>query len=149
MSIVRTGTTCIYEIRNTLSDRRYVGSSDAPFGRFNGHYRQLTENRHTNGRLQQDWNHSKVSDWTFRLLETAVPIDCKITREGEWIQRLRPFYNIKQISRSELAREEKIEMILRLRQKGLQYRQIAEQTGVSLGSISYVMKRYTIDRKAA
>jgi len=46
----------IYEIRNTKTGKKYIGSSKSPKARIQEHKWQLDAENHHNGELQSDWN---------------------------------------------------------------------------------------------
>lgn len=87
----------IYIIHNTINNRAYIGSSNNIQNRWQNHRLGLRNNKHTNERLQKDWNEYGEERFNFAIVETFYPINSKYdnsyykklwTRETEWINKL-------------------------------------------------------------
>lgn len=89
----------IYEIRNTKSDKIYIGSSQNILKRWREHQSCLRNNCHGNSKLQNAWNKYGESIFVFTILET-VAIENLLIREQISLDRLNPFYNICKIAGS-------------------------------------------------
>lgn len=59
----------IYQIRNTVNGRVYIGSSVNIAQRVWGHQRALLLGRHTNPHLQADWRAYGAEDFAFEVVE--------------------------------------------------------------------------------
>lgn len=60
----------VYEFRNLITGRRYVGSSIHSHVRWNRHIRELEQKRHGNPKLQNAWNKYGSDAFVFQVLET-------------------------------------------------------------------------------
>lgn len=82
---IKTG---VYEIFNTLTKKRYIGSTAAgPVeNRILGHIRGLRNNKHVNRHLQNSWNRYGEEVFVFRVLERCIPKNCLI-REQFYIDK--------------------------------------------------------------
>lgn len=58
----------IYQIRNTLNDKRYIGSAVDLKDRFRGHIKGLRNNRHHSKHLQYAWNKYGSDAFKFEVL---------------------------------------------------------------------------------
>lgn len=78
--------TGIYEIKNTITGKRYIGSAAKTFKkRWNLHKWQLKKNNHHNSHLQNSWNKYGADNFEFKILEYVAPEFCT-QRETWWIQ---------------------------------------------------------------
>ena len=84
----------VYEIVNTVSNRRYVGSALDVKARIGLHFSLLHRQKHTNPHLTASFMKYGRDAFTFGLLEECVP-ECLIEREQHWIDTLKPRYNIR------------------------------------------------------
>ncbi|HWR08512.1 GIY-YIG nuclease family protein [Sporomusa sp.] len=89
----------VYQIKNTITGKLFVGSSmDLP-GKFNSNRFQLNVNSHRNKALQEDWNLYGSDAFTFEVLESINPE--KIVKdnwrkavaelEEKWLNTLQPY----------------------------------------------------------
>lgn len=83
----------VYEIRNTLNNKRYIGSSINIYRRWRDHKRMLNLNVHPNKHLQAAWNKYGEKHFVFKILETCEPIkDTILFLEQKYLD-LKPEYN--------------------------------------------------------
>lgn len=61
----------VYEIRNLINNRCYVGSTSQFKDRWQGHRNSLTSNKHQNTFLQNDFNKSGSDAFVFSILEVV------------------------------------------------------------------------------
>lgn len=64
----------VYEIRNALNNKRYIGSSINIYRRWRDHKRMLNLSVHPNKHLQSAWNKYGEKHFVFKILETCEPI---------------------------------------------------------------------------
>jgi len=74
----------IYILRDKVSGKVYVGSSIDILKRYKDHLRNLTNNKHSNYKLQQAWNTGKVV-LELVLLEECLREDLS-ARESYWLR---------------------------------------------------------------
>lgn len=84
----------VYEIKNILNNKRYVGSSCNIFKRWNEHRRDLNNNKHHSIKLQRAWNKYGEKHFYFEILETCEPIKETILFLEQKYLDLNPEYNI-------------------------------------------------------
>ncbi len=106
----------VYQIRNKINEKIFIGSSNNLDGIINRNKFQLKLGSHPNGILQKDWEEFAEEDFVFEILEELEPReDLDIPKELEhledlWMEKLQPFgsngYNLKKKSR-----EERLKMI--------------------------------------
>lgn len=83
----------VYEIRNTLNNKRYIGSSINIYRRWRDHKRMLNLSVHPNKHLQSAWNKYGEKHFVFKILETCEPIkDTILFLEQKYLD-LKPEYN--------------------------------------------------------
>ena len=81
------GTPCIYEIRNTVTGRVYVGSTPRFSVRFTEHKRLLDANKHHSRKLQFSYNKHGASVFVMRVIEVVSHPAFIHAREQCWIDR--------------------------------------------------------------
>lgn len=84
----------VYAITNTINGHRYIGSSTNISKRWVEHKRMLRANKHHSVYLQRAWNKYGESAFLFELLRVVNGRDNCIIAEQEYIDSLRPEYNI-------------------------------------------------------
>lgn len=82
----------VYQIKNTISRKSYIGSTVKLSNRRNIHVRDLNKNRHHSKHLQSAWHKYGESAFEFIVLEMVVPEEL-IEREQFFIDMLLPEYN--------------------------------------------------------
>lgn len=86
--------TGVYQIRNKINGKCYVGSTSRGFDeRWCEHIKELRNGRHCNRHLQNAWKKYGEAAFAFEVLETCSPGLC-IAREQHYLDSLRPEYNI-------------------------------------------------------
>lgn len=109
-------TTGVYQIRNLLNNKRYIGHTARLTGfkeRWSEHQRELLSKRHKNLHLQRAWDKNGASAFVFEILEKCSPMDC-VDREQHYLDtllfaschdaRFRQLgYNIRRIGESNLG----------------------------------------------
>jgi group I intron endonuclease len=93
----------IYSIKNTLTDKFYIGSAINFDSRKNQHLSQLRNNTHGNFKLQKSFNKYGESSFLFNILEHVIDVNLLIKREQYYIDTLLPFFNIAKIAGSSLG----------------------------------------------
>mgnify|MGYP000066500154 CR=1 FL=1 len=76
----------IYQIRNLINDKKYIGSTNNFSNRFSSHKRFLRKNRHVNQHLQNAWNEHGEGNFEFEILE-VVDVDNLLMIEQQYIDR--------------------------------------------------------------
>ncbi len=99
----------IYQIRNLINDKIYIGSAVDIQSRWYCHTSQLNNNLHHNTHLQKSWNKYGSQSFVFEILESVHDKNDLITREQFYFDKLTPFdiaigYNICKIAGSSLGR---------------------------------------------
>jgi group I intron endonuclease len=81
------GTPCIYEIRNTVTGRVYIGSTPRFVQRFTEHKRMLNANKHHSRRLQASCNKHGASVFVMKVVEVVSHSVFIHAREQFWIDK--------------------------------------------------------------
>lgn len=93
----------IYQIRNKVNNKIYIGSSFRFGNRKSQHFQNLEKNIHSNTKLQNSVNKYGLENFIFELLEICSK-DNLIQREQYWLDLLQPFaekgYNILKIAKN-------------------------------------------------
>ena len=86
----------IYEIRNLVNDKIYIGSSYHIYNRWSQHRQFLKKNIHNNKHLQRAWNKYSEEYFKFSIIENIIITDSFINmknliieREQYWIDETR------------------------------------------------------------
>jgi len=96
----------VYEIRNTINGRRYIGSSYRVHHRWKEHKRHLRRKMHHSFLLQRAWDKYEPSDFIFSILEVVDGPENLVATEQYWFDELRPYekqngYNLSPFAGSE------------------------------------------------
>ena len=83
----------IYQIKNIVSGKIYIGSSVNILHRWEIHKSDLNNNKHHSIVLQRAWNKYGAGAFEFSILETCF-IFALIFREQYYIDKLNPKYNM-------------------------------------------------------
>lgn len=81
------GKSGIYQIKNLVNNKIYIGSSKNFFYRKNEHMRDLKLNRHHNVRLQRSFNKYGKSNFIFEVIEFVSDINNLLKIEQYWIDK--------------------------------------------------------------
>lgn len=95
----------IYEIKNLINGKIYIGSSSNLKKRMYSHIYNLRNNRHRNSFLQNSWNKYGESNFHFSVVEFVGDISNLLTREQYWIDTTMCYirsngFNIRKIAES-------------------------------------------------
>lgn len=83
----------IYQIRNLVNGKRYVGSAKCFRKRWAEHRSGLRRSKHPNRKLMRSWAKNGAESFVFEIIEFCA-LDTLIKREQHWIDSLAPEYNI-------------------------------------------------------
>jgi len=91
----------VYQVKNTLNGRMFLGSSLNLEGPLNRHKFMLKIGSHTNKSLQNDWNELGADNFVFEILEEVNVVDSpnfnlndELTLlEMIWLEKLNPVEN--------------------------------------------------------
>ena len=93
----------VYEIKNTLNNHRYIGSSVNIYSRWEEHNRDLEKDDHHSAYLQNAWNKYGKDKFEFNILERCDPVkDTLLFIEQKYLD-LNPEYNICKFACSSLG----------------------------------------------
>lgn len=93
----------IYQIRNIIDGKFYIGSSADIVKRWNEHRNRLNKSQHHSQYLQNAWNKYGKENFVFEIVEKAGDKDLLLDREQHYIDTKRPQYNISRIAGSPLG----------------------------------------------
>lgn len=80
-----TGVCGLYEIRNLIAGKRYIGSSKNLTGRLSTHRKQLRRGIHPNHMLQGAWNKYGEAAFAFCVVALLI-VEDQFPTEGRWIK---------------------------------------------------------------
>ncbi len=106
----------IYQIRNSVNDKVFVGSTLNLPGIFNRHKFQLNVGGHPNKSLQADWKSFGAESFAFEILEEISPRETSDYKsdlevfENLWLEKLEPFGE-KGYNEPKKTRGQKLQMI--------------------------------------
>lgn len=87
----------IYEIKNKINDKRYIGQTILkPSIRFAKHIRDLNSNKHCNIYLQRAWNKYGKENFEFNLIHECLSLEELNELESKLVAENRSGYNIKE-----------------------------------------------------
>ncbi len=89
----------VYQIKNTINGRLFIGSAKNLTGKMNSHKFQLKNGLHPNKEMQKEYNEVGDRGFSFEVLDYLEPkeeMNYDYTKELEtledmWIQKLQPF----------------------------------------------------------
>jgi group I intron endonuclease len=84
----------LYEIRNTVNEKRYIGCTQKWQDRKQEHIRTLSQNTHHNSYLQRAWNKYGSDKFIFSIIENVDTTEQMFNREIELIAENSNLYNI-------------------------------------------------------
>jgi len=90
----------IYQIRNTLNGKIYIGSSNNKHIRWGSHKSQLKRNCHHSKYLQNAWNKYGKKYFVFEMLEILEDEEDLHSVEQAYLDNLQPEYNVGKCVRS-------------------------------------------------
>src|SRR3989304_8634000 len=89
----------IYEIRNIINNKIYIGSTKNLKRREADHFRSLCDNIHRNKYLQRSFNKYGKENFEFKILLICDSIT-RVFYEQIYIDKLKPEYNIYRVANS-------------------------------------------------
>ena len=118
-------TSGIYQIRNTINDKKYIGSTNDWDRRRDQHLQALRRNKHQNPKLQAAWNKYSEDVFAFELVETVPENDLFVT-EQSYIDKNIGGYNVNPIaanppSHKDRKRSEETKRKMSAAQKGTEF----------------------------
>jgi len=126
-------TSGIYQIRNKINKKIYIGSAINIVERWQRHVRLLNRNKHTNKHLQSAWNKYGSENFEFTILEECEK-ELLIEREQFYLDTLCPEYNICPTAGSQLGtkrtKETRLKMSLAKRNMPNETREKISLTGM-------------------
>lgn len=100
----------IYKIKNLITDKIYIGSTNNFKKRWMEHEKQLNKNIHKNKKLQHSWNKHGAENFEFVALEGVTDLSKLTDREQYWFDKLKPQYNIALVAGSNLGTKRSVEV---------------------------------------
>lgn len=94
----------IYQIRNRVNGKRYIGSAKLLRKRRNEHFCRLKNGRHHSRHLQASWNKHGRAAFKFEVIELCSPSHL-LDREQHWLDSEDPEYNICKVAGNTLGRK--------------------------------------------
>ena len=88
MNSSKDGKPAIYQIKNKINNKIYVGSCTGHYRRKAQHWYKLRNNVHDNIHLQSSWNKYKETSFKFEVLEFVEDITSLVEKEQIWIDKL-------------------------------------------------------------
>jgi group I intron endonuclease len=88
---------CVYEIKNVINQKVYIGSSFNLKKRMIDHYNLLFTNKHHSIKLQRAWNKYGSHNFRFLILEENIDTGLILKREQHYIdlfQSQKKGYNV-------------------------------------------------------
>ena len=88
---------CVYQIDNKLTGRKYIGQTNNIERRWNNHASKLTARTHRNINLQNDWHRYGINNFTLSVIEKIDDVSKLRKREKhhmEIIGATSPLYNL-------------------------------------------------------
>lgn len=95
----------IYNIKNIITNKTYVGSAVNLKKRRNWHYNALRRNAHHSPKLQNAWNKYGESNFVFEILDIVSNKENLIKYEQLWFKQIKPQYNICKVAGSCLGKK--------------------------------------------
>ena len=84
----------IYQIRNKINNKRYIGSSNDIYQRIHRHRWALKYKKHENPRLQNAWNKYGGANFAFEVIEECSNSEDLVKLEQEYLNSNDNLYNI-------------------------------------------------------
>ena len=107
----------VFQIRNIVNEKVFLGSSLNLTGIFNRHQFQLRTGNHPNKGLQADWNQYGSDNFVFEILDELTPMEDPAYDytsdlaflEDWWLEKMKPYadrgYNERKMSKEEKLRK--------------------------------------------
>ena len=94
----------IYQIRNLVNGKRYIGSAKCLRIRWRQHRNKLRKACHHSPHMQRSWIRHGEAQFVFEILELCDPIEL-LVREQIWLDREQPEFNVCPTAGSSLGRK--------------------------------------------
>lgn len=108
----------IYQIRNTVNAKRYIGSACSIGQRWNEHRSALERGKHVNRHLQFAWIRHGRSSFAFEVM-LVCRADELIRQEQSAFDRFKPEYNVARFAGSTLGRKHSAETKAKIAAKAI------------------------------
>lgn len=82
----------IYQIKNMINNKVYIGSTKYFYRRFKRHENDLLSNKHDNTHLQRAWNKYGENNFIHEIIEVVNNVEDILNREQYWLDKLQPFH---------------------------------------------------------
>lgn len=133
-------TSAIYQIRNSVSGRVYVGSAVNVEQRWACHRHRLRKGNHHSIAMQRSWNKHGAEVFVFEILECVQPADL-IAREQYWIDALdatnpKTGFNMAPTAGNSLGRKHPPEIRAKMRAKSFKGKKRPPRTPEHCAAIS-------------
>jgi hypothetical protein len=92
-------TSGVYQIKNLINNKCYIGSSIEIENRWRRHKKDLRKNKHHSIILQRAWNKYGESNFEFSIIEECL-VEVLIIQEQYYLELYEPIYNICRIAGS-------------------------------------------------
>jgi group I intron endonuclease len=127
----------IYQIRNILSGKRYIGSAKCFRIRWTSHRAKLGHGKHHSRHLQASWNKHGAEAFAFEILELCEPSEL-LVREQRWLDKRRPEFNVCRTAGNTLgvkfSQETKAKIAAKARGRKMPPRSAEHRAKISLAS---------------
>ncbi len=87
-------TALIYQIRNKITNKVYVGWTNNPKTRVRTHFRLLLLNKHHSSKLQRSYNKHGIDHFVWEIIENDIDtVPTALEKEALWISKLNSYEN--------------------------------------------------------
>lgn len=120
MSVITKCNSGIYQIKNLVNEKIYIGSTNNFKRRKARHFSELRNNCHKNNYLQRSFNKYNEENFIFEILEYVEDRERLLEREQYWIDKYKPYingYNLRIIAESNALIKIPRDVIIRRSQK--------------------------------
>ena len=104
----------IYQIRNLVNGKVYIGSTINLNKRKLKHFNLLKNNKHDNSHLQSSFNKHSEQNFIFEVIEEVQEKTNLIEREQFYLDALKPEYNICKIAGNTLGTKRSVETKMKM-----------------------------------
>jgi group I intron endonuclease len=138
----------IYQIRNLINGKIYIGSAINLKVRKYNHFYDLKNNKHHNIKLQRSYNKYGLDNFSFEILEYIENKSKLIEREQFYFDTIKPHFNISPTAGSTLGVKcsDELKMKLSLSQKGNKTLSEEHKKRISLLNTGRIVSEETKDK---